>query len=534
VRSLLLALSLLALTPATALAAGGLHVSVTSGERWADDHRLEATITPNGDGRGDRAVVTVRVDRPSRLVLDIVSINPHGRRRVASLHTGCVHRCRLTWTGGNQLPGSYLSLLTATDRRGRVIHLGHLDYEPGVGATAPVFRIRRVEAAAAATSYAPGDTATLRVACDRPRLTLTVLHVGPETVPTRDDHTVNGVTVLGPQQIAWGGGTRTASLRFDVGRTWPSGLYAARLQTDDGQTGSALFVVRAAFPGQARVAVVLPTNTWQAYNRADTDGDGLPDTWYATPARWEVPVHRALVPWGLPGGFRNYDLPFLHWLEHEHPGSADYLSDDDLAAADPATLAREYDLIVLGGHEEYVTAPAYTTLTRYRDLGGNLFATSSNSIFWKIVPIPGAGAIARIAPWRTLGRPEAALLGAQYLANDDGSALAPYTVHQRPGQPGWFAFDGTGLQPGETFGQVGVEIDHVAASSPRGTMILAEAPSIFGLGYTAQMTAYTTAAGAKVVDAGAFLLPRSAIGDGFVLRPTAGVLENLWRWLTAP
>jgi hypothetical protein len=37
-----------------------------------------------------------------------------------------------------------------------------------------------------------------------------------------------------------------------------------------------------------------------------------------------------------------------------------------------------------------------------------------------------------------------------------------------------------------------------------------------------------------VVDAGAFLLPRSAIGDAFVLRPTAGVLENLWRWLITP
>ena len=33
----------------------------------------------------------------------------------------------------------------------------------------------------------------------------------------------------------------------------------------------------------SRVAVVLPTNTWQAYNFRDVDGNGVGDTWYADP-----------------------------------------------------------------------------------------------------------------------------------------------------------------------------------------------------------------------------------------------------------
>ena len=33
----------------------------------------------------------------------------------------------------------------------------------------------------------------------------------------------------------------------------------------------------------SRVAVVVPTNTWQAYNFRDVDGDGVGDTWYADP-----------------------------------------------------------------------------------------------------------------------------------------------------------------------------------------------------------------------------------------------------------
>ena len=56
-----------------------------------------------------------------------------------------------------------------------------------------------------------------------------------------------------------------------------------------------------------------------------------------------------------------------------------------------------------------------------------------------------------------------------------------------------------------------------------------------GMPYTGQMTAYTTPAGAKVVDAGAYLLARSAITDDLRLgQPTATILENLWEWLVEP
>ena len=33
--------------------------------------------------------------------------------------------------------------------------------------------------------------------------------------------------------------------------------------------------------GEHRVAVVMPTLTWQAYNLRDVDGDGKGDSWYA-------------------------------------------------------------------------------------------------------------------------------------------------------------------------------------------------------------------------------------------------------------
>ena len=65
-----------------------------------------------------------------------------------------------------------------------------------------------------------------------------------------------------------------------IGR-WSSGLYFLRLSAADGRIGFAPFVVRPGRLGEHRVAVVLPTQTWQAYNFWDDDGDGIGDTWYA-------------------------------------------------------------------------------------------------------------------------------------------------------------------------------------------------------------------------------------------------------------
>src|SRR5678815_4684632 len=54
---------------------------------------------------------------------------------------------------------------------------------------------------------------------------------------------------------------------------WPSGLYFLRLSAPDGRVGYAPFVVKHLI-ALSRVAVVLSTNTWQAYNFWDLNGDG--------------------------------------------------------------------------------------------------------------------------------------------------------------------------------------------------------------------------------------------------------------------
>ena len=331
---------------------------------------------------------------------------------------------------------------------------------------------------------------------------------------------MTGVPVTGRRRFA-GPGTRRETLRVGIPRG-PSGLYFARLQSPGGWLGFAPFVLRPRRLGLHRVAVILPTNTWQAYNFLDANGDGVGDTWYADPHYNGVDLARPFVNRGAPSHYWG----FIRWLAHTGK-PADVLSDDDLeSVASGDVLARLYDLIVFAGHEEYVTTRVYDSIVRYRDLGGNLMFLSSNNFFYRVER--RGDRLYRTGRWIDLGRVDARLTGVHYLGwNHDRYPNRPYVVQGARSEP-WFV-KGTGLRNGDRFGSAyGVEIDAKSGDSPPGTVVLAAIPNVFGPGQTADMTYYQTRRGAKVFAAGAenFDSPQSPV--------TARLLENVWKHLRTP
>jgi hypothetical protein len=380
-----------------------------------------------------------------------------------------------------------------------------------------------VEAAFQAESYKPGDLATLSFFNQAPGVTVQLFHTGPEHVPTVGNSELQGVAVSAA--VSLGAVSTGHTARIKVGN-WPSGVYFARLASTDGRVGFAPIVVRPKRLGTFRVAVVMPTMTWQAYNIRDDNGDGLGDSWYFS---WKVKTAHLFRPYldrGVPYHFRNYDLPFLHWLSwtgHD----ADILSDSDLeSVASSKTLALAYDLIIFPGHHEYVTTREYAIVRGYRDLGGNLAFLSANNFFWQT--IRQGNTIERTEQWRDLDLPEASLIGTAYRANDDGQRRGPWIVRNVEAAPWLFA--GTGLTDGATFGTGGIEIDHTSSASPRNVQVLAEIPNVLGKGLTAQMTYYETPAGAKVFGAGAFTLAGQVISNQVVRQ----LVANLWAHLAQP
>jgi N,N-dimethylformamidase beta subunit-like protein len=376
-----------------------------------------------------------------------------------------------------------------------------------------------VQAAFPQQSYAPGGTASLVFFNSAPGVTVQILRSGPEGHPTRDHDVMLGEPASNPMPIGAVRPRRTLTIR--VGN-WPSGFYFARLQASDGRLGFAPFVLRPRRLGEHPIAVVLPTLTWQAYNLRDDNGDGKGDSWYADWSHKTANLGRPFLSRGVPFGFRAYDLPFLHWLVWHHH-DVDVLSDADLiGTADGDALRRAYRLVVFPGHHEYVTAHEYDVVRRYRDLGGNLMFLSAND-FFRRVDIHGS-TMHLVGLWRDLGRPEAALIGVQYLANDSGEHRGSWIVRHAETVP-WL-FSDSGLVDGGRFASGGIEIDRTASSSPGNVKVLAEIPNLFGRGYTAQMTYYDTARGAHVFAAGAFTLA------GSVLQPNVGrMIDNLWRHL---
>jgi len=171
-----------------------------------------------------------------------------------------------------------------------------------------------------------------------------------------------------------------------------------------------------------------------------------------------------------------------------------------------------------------VTSHEYTAVTQFRNLGGNLMFLSANNFFWKIVK--HGPVMTRVAKWRDLGRPEAALVGVQYYRNDMGEHRGQWIVQKGAGRIGWL-LSGTKLAVGNAFSSGGIEADQVTSASPRGVRIVAKIPNLYDDGRDADMTYYETAGGAKVFAAGAFTLA------GSVREPEVAVMmENLWRRLS--
>jgi len=375
-----------------------------------------------------------------------------------------------------------------------------------------------IHAAFTQRSYAPGARVRLRILDPRRRMTIRFFRVGLERRRALRNDVMAGTPVTAPR-------TLSGSEPLTRLGAWPSGLYFARL-SGGGLVGYAPFVVRPRRLGEHRVLIVLPTNTWQAYNFRDLDGNGVGDTWYASDSVHTVDLTRPFLDRGVPPHYRGYDQAFLEWLARTGR-RADFVSDDDFERVGSGDeLARAYDLVAFPGHEEYVTAHAYDVAERYRDLGGNLAFLAANNFFYKVER--HGDMLHGRTRWRDLGRPEVRLIGAQYVDwNHDKYANRPYVVTSTAATP-WL-FRGSGLRDGTAFGRYGIEIDARTGDSPPGTQVLARIPNVFGRGKTAEMTYYETPRGARVFAAGAMNFGGSAHNP-----VVARLLANLWARLARP
>jgi hypothetical protein len=175
-----------------------------------------------------------------------------------------------------------------------------------------------------------------------------------------------------------------------------------------------------------------------------------------------------------------------------------------------------------------VTTREYDLIEQYRDAGGNLIFLSANNFFRRVVERNGV--LTRLAPWRDLGRPEAALIGVQYRERRGTAAGAV----RRPRHGG----DSVALAGTRARSRLvaragrrrvwGGDRRHDARLAARYGRAGRD-PDLLGPGLTAQMTYYSTPAGAQVFSAGALDFVGSAL-----TYPVNHLLLDLWRRLAVP
>jgi N,N-dimethylformamidase len=209
------------------------------------------------------------------------------------------------------------------------------------------------------------------------------------------------------------------SMEVVLPESLPSGVYAARLRAD-GLVDRVPFVVRPARGrSSARLAVLLPTLTYQAYGNervqfaiADTNPDVTPhdvhhmrvDEWlrrhpevglslydrhadgsgcrYVSSRRPVPSLRPDYVNW-LTASPRHLgaDLYLLDWLDH-HELQYDVITDHDLHH-DGSELLERYAVVMTGSHPEYCTESMLDGLHAYVwDHGGRLMYLGGNGFYW--------------------------------------------------------------------------------------------------------------------------------------------------------
>jgi hypothetical protein len=505
----------------------GLRIS-NGGTPFAGDTPWLTTVSPNGDGFRDRALIRFKLDGPGMVEVRVVATSTSNklvrtiwsarRELAAGAHT-------IVWRPARTTPDrTYLVRFVVTGATGGRRVYGFEPPRRGQLTSGLVVHVQGVEAGFLDRSYPVGSAATVAIATDAPRVRLQLFSFANVPNPTVRDLRTGGSAVAPAVQLDWHRrGSAVHYVQISQAGVRTTGLYFLRVTASDGRVGYAPLIVRPRRLGAHRVAVVLSTNTWQAYNFFDANGDGWGDSWNVGGTS-ALDLRRPYLDFGVPVRFRDWDLSFISWLNRTGK-AVDYLSDDDLAAVpNGAALRRAYNLVVFPGHEEYVSGHAYDVLRRYRDLGGRLMFLSANNLSWKVTT---QGPVLRRAQmWRKLGQPEASLVGVQWAASNGSAqaARASFVVQGASAAP--WAFAGTGLRNGSSFGRYGLELDSRAPSSPRGTRVLARIPHLIGR-HDAEMTYYETGTGARVFAAGVVDFAAS-ITDPVVSR----LVDNVWARLT--
>ena len=221
-----------------------------SREPFQGDNDRLTTISPNGDGLRESAKISFTLSERARVHFEVtrtVSAPQTIYELTANLRPG---RNTFTWHPHWSVGArTYLVRITATDGAGNRRTYGADNAREGRRLKSAVVRVLGVDAGFTAESYVAPGAARLAIETDATSLTLQTFRAGPEDTRTHSDTLMNGVPVNQPVTIPWSARHRRATLNFAIG-PWPTGVYFVKLTANDRRIGFAPFIVRPTVLGE--------------------------------------------------------------------------------------------------------------------------------------------------------------------------------------------------------------------------------------------------------------------------------------------
>lgn len=302
----------------------------------------------------------------------------------------------------------------------------------------------------------------------------------------------SGVLTVERQTVAVSAAMLSAAwpvaLRIDTTRDWPSGYYTVDFIAGGSARREAnlAYIVVTGFQRVGDILVVLPTNTYQAYN--EWGGVSLYTSKFGGAPSQVVSFDRP------PGDmFFHYDYYFVTWLEGLAGAlgkSVHYAANFDLDEDFDFTTG--YRLVISGCHNEYWSLPEFKQVyRRIYEQGKHTVFMGANSAYWQVryadadAVVSGAGSRGRqlvcyksvtdpicqrrpgreglalmTARFRDGGRwPETMLAGVAYQSYFEATSPVRYSYRVVDDDSPFF--QGTGLKNGDTIdGIVGYEWDN--------------------------------------------------------------------------
>jgi hypothetical protein len=432
----------------------------------------------------------------------------------------------------------------------------------GIEGYVPVTLPRRIDLYVGAVSVAPGEDATLHVSTLAPTYSYDVERVdatlrgGTQVVTSarnRLGHDYRSLATVDPQ-------TWVARANWPVTDTvnttgWQPGVYIVVARDSSRTVGKAIFIVRTPIVRPDRPLFVFSALTYQAYNL--WGGTNLYSS--GGPRATQVSFERPYIGEEGLGFWEKEDDRTLAWLQTHHL-ALQFTTDYDLSVAPPDVAPK---LLILLRHTEYVALPMRNWVEQHVNAVGdmNLLNFGANSFYWQIRLVPPAAAGAPLdvicykrvkadplaaeepaqatVRWRDppVNRPEAAVLGAQYVSIL-GHGAQRFNLTVTAAVPANL-LAGTAWHTGGVLrGLLLGEGDLVDPGSGGIAIMDGQAVNRAGTPVTTSVTIRTSAAGARVFNAGTFAWPDgfapALTDDGVTPASFERFNRNLLAWLGFP